>query len=172
VIYNVIQLGCLVALLGCGLQTGANGLGTLLAGRVIAGFAIGILSMVVPLYNAEIAPPSSRGFIVGLAQLQIGIGFVVAQWGGYGCSFLEGDKQWRIQLGIQMVPAFILLVGIHFLPFSPASCFIAFLYVAISPFFSGGLLNKTETMRRLLSFYNFMPQVDIPRNSQRRNLRL
>jgi MFS family permease len=124
-------LGCLIGLLGCALQTGANDLGALLAGRAIAGLAIGILSMIVPLYNAEIAPPSMRGFVVGMAQLQIGLGFIIAQWGGYGCSFLTGDKQWRVQLGIQLVPTFILMVGIQFLPFSPVRCFGVLSYVLV-----------------------------------------
>lgn len=81
--------------------------------------------MVVPLYNTEIAPPKIRGFIVGLAQQMIGIGFIAANWVGYGCQFFGAadDRQWRIPLGLQLVPAFVLLVGIQFLPFSPVSPF-------------------------------------------------
>ena len=32
----------------------------------------------------------------------IGIGFVVANWVGYGCQFLTTDAQWRVPLGIQV----------------------------------------------------------------------
>ncbi|KAJ3476109.1 hypothetical protein NLI96_g11389 [Meripilus lineatus] len=91
----------------------------MLIGRIIAGFAIGILSMTVPLYNTEIAPPKIRGFIVGLAQQMIGIGFIVANWVGYGCQFRDTDTQWRLPLGLQLVPAGLLLVGVQFMPFSP-----------------------------------------------------
>lgn len=97
-----------------------------------------ILSMTVPLYNVrfpaayylncsdtlvqtEIAPPKIRGFIVGLAQQMIGIGFIVANWVGYGCQFLDGNQSWRISLGLQLVPAFLLLIGIQFFPYSPVS---------------------------------------------------
>ncbi|KZT35508.1 general substrate transporter [Sistotremastrum suecicum HHB10207 ss-3] len=118
---RTIQIGCLWALLGCALQAGGSNIATLMVGRIIAGFAIGILSMVVPLYNTEIAPPKIRGFIVGLAQQMIGIGFIAANWVGYGCQFFgpTDNRQWRIPLGLQLVPAFVLLVGIQFLPFSP-----------------------------------------------------
>ncbi|GJE99916.1 MFS sugar transporter [Phanerochaete sordida] len=114
-----IQLGAVIALWGCAMQGGANNFACMLVGRIVAGFAIGVLSMTVPLYNTEIAPPKIRGFIVGLAQQMIGIGFIVANWVGYGCQYLEGNQGWRLSLGLQLVPAFLLLVGIQFLPNSP-----------------------------------------------------
>ena len=81
---------------------------------------ISVLSMTVPLYNVsvtfipivcenphdgtqtEIAPPKNRGFIVGLTQQMVGIGFIVANWVGYGCQFLLGNSQWRLPLGLQV----------------------------------------------------------------------
>ncbi|KAI0784194.1 general substrate transporter [Abortiporus biennis] len=114
-----IQLGATIALWGCAMQAGANNLACMLIGRIVAGFAIGILSMTVPLYNTEIAPPKIRGFIVGLAQQMIGIGFIVANWVGYGCKFLGSDTQWRLPLGLQLIPASMLLIGIQFMPYSP-----------------------------------------------------
>ncbi|KAI0042870.1 general substrate transporter [Auriscalpium vulgare] len=116
---RTIQVGAVIGLWGCAMQTGANNIGTLLVGRIVGGFSIGLLSMSVPLYNTEIAPPKIRGFIVGMAQQMIGIGFIVANWVGYGSQYLSGNAQWRLPLGLQMVPAFMLLVGIQFLPFSP-----------------------------------------------------
>ncbi|KAA1467691.1 general substrate transporter [Dentipellis sp. KUC8613] len=114
-----IQIGSVIGLWGCAMQTGANNIATLLIGRIIGGFSIGLLSMTVPLYNTEIAPPAIRGFLVGLAQQMIGIGFIVANWVGYGCQFMTGNGQWRLPLALQMIPAFMLLVGIQFLPYSP-----------------------------------------------------
>jgi sugar porter (SP) family MFS transporter len=116
---RTIQLGCLFALWGCAMQSGANNVATLLIGRVVAGFAIGILSMTVPLYNTEVAPPSIRGFLVGLNQQMLGIGFIVANWVGYGSQFIGSDISWRLPLGLQLVPAGLLLVGTQFLPYSP-----------------------------------------------------
>ncbi|KAF9009839.1 general substrate transporter [Hymenopellis radicata] len=114
-----IQLGSLFALWGCAMQCGANNVATLLVGRIIGGFAIGVLSMTVPLYNTEIAPPKIRGLLVGLFQQLLGIGFIVANWVGYGCQFIGSDASWRLALAMQLVPAGLLFVGIQFLPFSP-----------------------------------------------------
>ncbi|KAF5382196.1 hypothetical protein D9615_004252 [Tricholomella constricta] len=114
-----MALGCLFALWGAAMQCGASNVATLLIGRIIGGLAIGVLSMTVPLYNTEIAPPKTRGFLVGLTQQMIGIGFIVANWVGYGCQFLESDISWRLPLGLQLVPAGLLLVGVQFLPYSP-----------------------------------------------------
>ncbi|TFK75143.1 general substrate transporter [Pluteus cervinus] len=116
---RTIQLGALVALLGASLQAGASNVATLLAGRIVGGLAIGILSMTVPLYNTEIAPPKIRGFLVGLTQQMIGIGFIVANWVGYGSQYIKSDASWRLPLGLQLAPAALLLVGIQFLPYSP-----------------------------------------------------
>ena len=38
---------------------------------------IGSLSMIVPMYNAEIAPPEVRGALVGLQQLSITLGIMI-----------------------------------------------------------------------------------------------
>ncbi|EJD07134.1 sugar transporter [Fomitiporia mediterranea MF3/22] len=116
---RTIQIGCIWALWGCAMQGGANNVATLLIGRIVAGVAIGCLSMTVPLYNTEIAPPKIRGFIVGLAQQMIGIGFVVANWVGYGSQFIDSNTSWRLPLSLQLIPAFLLLVGVNFLPYSP-----------------------------------------------------
>jgi len=116
---RTIQIGCIFAIWGCAMQAGASNVATLLIGRIIGGIAIGILSMTVPLYNTEIAPPKIRGFLVGLTQQMIGIGFIVANWVGYGCQFIQSDVSWRLPLGLQILPAGLLFFGIHFLPYSP-----------------------------------------------------
>jgi MFS family permease len=78
--------------LGTGLQTGAQNPGMLFAGRVIGGFGIGMFSMVIPLYQAEIAPPELRGSLVSLQQLSITIGTTIAFWLDYGLHFVGGSN--------------------------------------------------------------------------------
>ncbi|KAF8199532.1 sugar transporter [Pholiota molesta] len=116
---RAIQIGALFAMWGCAMQAGASNVATLIVGRIVAGIAIGILSMTVPLYNTEVAPPKIRGFLVGLNQQMLGIGFIVANWVGYGTQFIKSDTSWRLPLGLQILPAGLLLVGIQFLPNSP-----------------------------------------------------
>ncbi|KAJ7447131.1 general substrate transporter [Mycena galericulata] len=118
---RTIQMGALVAVLGCSLQTGAQNVSYLIVGRLIAGLAIGwlISCPVVPLYQSEISPPGMRGFLTGLTQLMVSIGFLVANWVGYGCQFIRSDAQWRAALGVQIFPAALLFLGMFVLPFSP-----------------------------------------------------
>ena len=107
--------------------------------------------MVAPLYNAEIAPPEIRGLIVGLVQLMIGIGFIAAQWIGFGAQFFPDDRQWRVQLGLQMAPALLLLIGIQFLPFSPVRPHVTLLFLFTSHthhFCRDGSSSKREKKRR------------------------
>ena len=45
---------------------------------------VGSLSMIVPMYNAEIAPPEVRGALVGLQQMSITLGIMISFWIDYG----------------------------------------------------------------------------------------
>ncbi|KAK8185495.1 general substrate transporter [Phyllosticta paracitricarpa] len=100
---------------------------SILGGRFITGNSMGVgsLSMVVPMYNAEIAPPEVRGALVGLQQLSITLGIMVSFWIDYGCNYIggTGDGQhqaaWLLPLSLQVVPAVLLGVGMIFMPFSP-----------------------------------------------------
>lgn len=124
----------------------------LFAGRIIGGIGIGMFSMVIPLYQAEIAPPELRGSLVSLQQLSITIGTTIAFWLDFGFSQIGGtqckpynvpedewmvdgtfnyeaahghlcsgqkDIDWRFPIAFQIIFAWILFVGMFFLPFSP-----------------------------------------------------
>jgi MFS family permease len=68
-----IILGCLVFFVGGSLQTSAQHLGSMLAGRFVAGVGIGMLTMLAPLYQSEIAHPSVRGRLTSLQQFFLGV---------------------------------------------------------------------------------------------------
>jgi hypothetical protein len=66
------------------------------------------LVMIIPLYQAELAHPSIRGRVTALQQFMLGIGALVASWAAYGTYIgfpASSSKQWRVSLGIQIVPA-------------------------------------------------------------------
>lgn len=75
-----IQTGAMICLIGATLQAAAQNLAMILVGRILAGWAVGLLSMSVPVYQAEFAHPQSRGLIVGMAQQMIGVGFIVSTY--------------------------------------------------------------------------------------------
>ncbi|KAL2222604.1 putative MFS sugar transporter [Thermoascus aurantiacus ATCC 26904] len=116
-----IQMGAFICTVGAILQAAAQNLSMMLVGRILAGWAVGLMSMSVPVYQAECAHPRYRGLIIGLAQQMIGIGFIVSVWVGYGSLHAPDTSQfqWRFPLAFQAVPALMLVVGMAFLPESP-----------------------------------------------------
>ncbi|KAI3241046.1 hypothetical protein DTO012A7_2745 [Penicillium roqueforti] len=115
----VLFIGGLLATLGAGLQGGAVSIAMLIAGRCIAGLAIGQMSAIIPVYCSEVAPPQIRGMLASMQQWMLGLGFLVARWVGYGCTLRGGAFSWRFPLSFPVIPAIILICGIWFLPESP-----------------------------------------------------
>ncbi|KAJ2809531.1 hypothetical protein H4R20_000033 [Coemansia guatemalensis] len=114
-----IMVACVVFTLGASIQCGSRNRAMLICGRFIAGLGVGVLSMTVPVFQSEIAPPEIRGRLVSLQQWAITWGLLIAFWIDYGCHFIKSDASWRIPIGIQIVPAAILFFSMIFMPFSP-----------------------------------------------------
>lgn len=94
----------------------SNGLPLFLAARFLVGLAIGVTSMITPLYIAELAPTSIRGALVTLNQLAIVIGIAVAYYVDY---LFSGSSDWRAMFISAVIPSVLLLVALIFLPESP-----------------------------------------------------
>ncbi|KZT73597.1 general substrate transporter [Daedalea quercina L-15889] len=122
--YSIV-LAVVVFCIGVLVQDTAFHPSSIFAGRLITGIGVGSLSMAVPLYNAELAPPEVRGSLVALQQLAITFGIMVSFWIDYGTNYIGGtgatqsEAAWRLPIALQLVPALILGVGILFMPFSP-----------------------------------------------------
>ncbi|KAH8670857.1 general substrate transporter [Xylariales sp. PMI_506] len=115
-----ILIGSLIFIVGGSVQTAAQTLNYLYVGRALAGLGVGFLTMIVPLYQAEISHPSIRGRVTALQQFMLGIGALVAGWLTWGTNMDRTDSsQWRIPLGIQLLPAVILAALILLFPESP-----------------------------------------------------
>jgi sugar porter (SP) family MFS transporter len=111
-----ILVAAVVFALGSVASALAPGTAVLIISRFLLGIAIGFAAMVVPVYIAEISPSRSRGLLVSLNQFLITVGILLS----YGVSYLLADAAaWRWMLGLGLVPAVVLLVGMAFLPESP-----------------------------------------------------
>jgi SP family xylose:H+ symportor-like MFS transporter len=92
--------------------------------RILCGVAIGIASMLSPLYIAEIAPSAVRGRLVSFNQLSIVVGILIAFVANYGIAAM-GDTSWlhsvgwRLMLGSEAVPALLFLVLLIGVPDTP-----------------------------------------------------
>ncbi|ODQ83218.1 hypothetical protein BABINDRAFT_170202 [Babjeviella inositovora NRRL Y-12698] len=114
-----IQTGALFWMIGAAIQCSAQNVVQLIFGRLIAGVGIGFSSSTSAMYCAECAPKKNRGLVTGLYGLSILTGMMLMFFIGYGCSFIEGTASFRTAWGIQIIPGFMLFVGVMFLPESP-----------------------------------------------------
>lgn len=121
-----VLIACVIFTVGVIVQALLQNQSYILAGRFVTGIGVGAFSMLVPLYNAELAPPEVRGALVALQQLAITFGIMVSYWIGYGTNTLGGsgenlsDSSWLIPICIQLLPSTILAIGmISFMPQSP-----------------------------------------------------
>ncbi|OAK95267.1 general substrate transporter [Phaeosphaeriaceae sp. SRC1lsM3a] len=116
--YSIV-VAVTVFTIGSILQTAAVEYSMLTVGRLIGGMGIGALATIAPLYISEIAPPEIRGALLVLQEFSIVFGIVIAFWTTYGTRYMSGEWSWRLPFLIQMIPGFVLGIGIYFLPFSP-----------------------------------------------------
>lgn len=75
--------------------------------------------MIVPLYQAELCHPKIRGRVTALQQFMLGVGALMASWISYGTyiGFAPTNAaQWRVPLGLQIIPAVILGLLVMFFP--------------------------------------------------------
>jgi SP family xylose:H+ symportor-like MFS transporter len=92
--------------------------------RVMAGAAIGMASMLAPMYIAEVSPPSSRGMLVTFQQIAIVVGIMVVYFVNYGLQ--RGHDRaylmttaWRHMLASAAIPAILLIVVMMLVPETP-----------------------------------------------------
>ncbi|KAI4728131.1 putative MFS monosaccharide transporter [Aureobasidium sp. EXF-10728] len=116
-----MQALCVVVTIGTVIQTASVNIGMFLAGRVLAGFAVGGLVGTVPIYLSEISSPQHRGLIGGISGCGIAFGTMMSNWVGFACSYASyGPTQWRLPLGMQVPWGVILFCGLAtFMPDSP-----------------------------------------------------
>ncbi|GMF10716.1 unnamed protein product [Phytophthora lilii] len=114
---RVILMSSAMFTAGSVLMAAATTFGELLIGRLVVGVTIGFASMTVPLYIAEVSPPSIRGQLVSLNNACVTGGQFFA------CvldAFLANvDDGWRYMLGLAAIPAFLQFLGFLALPETP-----------------------------------------------------
>lgn len=61
-----IQIACVIGLIGIAMQTGSPNFAVFCTGRIIGGYASGVMFSLCPTYASEISPPEWRGRVGGL----------------------------------------------------------------------------------------------------------
>src|SRR5487761_2744510 len=122
------RFGRRATLVAAGVIFGIGAIGSALApspsllilARFVVGIAIGLSSVVSPLYISEVSPSKVRGGLASLYQFAITIGIFAAFIVDYD---LAHDGSWRWMLGLAIVPSLLLLIGMVAMPESPRYLF-------------------------------------------------
>ncbi|KAK8476318.1 hypothetical protein V6N13_085614 [Hibiscus sabdariffa] len=91
----------------------------LMIGRFVAGIGVGFAVMGAVLYNAEISPASSRGFLTSFSEVCINVGILFGYVSNYAFSKLPLSIGWRLMLGIGAIPSVFLVFAVLAMPESP-----------------------------------------------------
>lgn len=96
--------------------------------RLIGGLAVGAASVMAPAYISEIAPAEQRGRLTSIQQVAIIVGltlaflsnyFLAKTAGGSTAEFWGGFQTWRWMFWMELIPAFLFLFLLFFIPKSP-----------------------------------------------------
>jgi MFS transporter, SP family, arabinose:H+ symporter len=113
---RVMAILYVVSALGCAL---AGPWTSFLFFRFLGGLGIGGSSVLGPVYIAELAPAKWRGRLVGLFQINIVIGILLAYLSNAIIAHFQfGAIEWRLQLGVGVLPAVLFLALLFTVPHS------------------------------------------------------
>lgn len=107
ILYAISAVGCALA------ATWSS----LVAFRFIGGLGIGGSSVLCPVYMAELAPAKWRGRLVGLFQINVVVGVLLAYLSN--CVMAEsvaGAEVWRADLGVAAIPALVFFLLLFRVP--------------------------------------------------------
>lgn len=113
---TTLRLGGAIFIIGSVLAYLSSNVSVLIVARALLGVAIGFTSVTAPVFVCELAPPQSRGRLIGYYQLALTLGIALADLVGY---WLAGAGAWRLMFGLGTLPAVLFLLLLLMLPESP-----------------------------------------------------
>ena len=115
---KILMLAASLFFLSAGGSAISTNLLFFVAARLTGGIAVGVASILSPMYIAEIAPAKYRGRLVSLNQLAITTGILIAFFTNY-LLVNTGENNWRWMLAVMTAPATLLFFSLFFVPESP-----------------------------------------------------
>jgi sugar porter (SP) family MFS transporter len=112
----ILTLGGVIFIVGSVIAPLASTVWVLIAARFLLGLAIGFTSVTAPVYVSELAPPQSRGMLIGLYQFALTLGIALADLVGY---WLAGSHAWRWMFALGLLPSLVFLILVLTVPESP-----------------------------------------------------
>ena len=115
---KILMLAAMLFFISAVGSASSHSLPCFIAARVLGGLAVGVASILSPMYIAELSPAKHRGTLVSLNQLAIVIGILVAFFTNY-LLVDTGEDNWRWMLLVMTVPSVLLFFSLFFVPESP-----------------------------------------------------
>ncbi|XP_062226241.1 probable polyol transporter 4 isoform X2 [Phragmites australis] len=112
-------LGAIVFQIGAAIMTFAPSFTVLMIGRLLAGVGIGFGAMVSAVYIAEISPAAARGTLTSLPEICINLGILLGYVSNYAFSGFSEHINWRIMLGVGILPSVFIGFALFVIPESP-----------------------------------------------------
>lgn len=112
-------VAALIAVVAGVLQCASYHIAMLLVARVLCGIGAGMVMANSPVYMSEVAPPHTRGLLVGLQGVGIVTAYIVCSLCGLIFSFVDHPVQWRLTFVVLTVAAVGFACSLYFLPESP-----------------------------------------------------
>ncbi|KAK1417456.1 hypothetical protein QVD17_26583 [Tagetes erecta] len=116
--YTIVVAG-VIFFVGAILMGFATNYAFLMVGRFVAGIGVGYAIMIAPVYGAEVAPASARGFLTSFPEVFINAGIMFGYVSNYAFSKFPLHLGWRLMLGIGAIPSVFLTLGVLAMPESP-----------------------------------------------------
>ncbi|XP_062216517.1 polyol transporter 5-like [Phragmites australis] len=91
----------------------------LMVGRFVAGVGVGFALMIAPVYTAEVAPTSARGFLTSFPEVFNNFGILLGYVSNFAFARLPVHLSWRAMFLVGAVPPVFLGVAVLAMPESP-----------------------------------------------------
>ncbi|KAI3440893.1 MFS domain-containing protein [Psidium guajava] len=114
---RTFQIDTVPLILGAIVSAQANSLDEMLLGRFLVGLGIGVNTVLVPIYIAEVAPTKYRGSLGTICQIGTCLGIITSLC--LGIPSEDNPHWWRTMLYIATVPGCIITLGMQFAVDSP-----------------------------------------------------
>lgn len=114
-----MALAAVIFQMGAVVMTLAHSFEVLMFGRLLAGVGIGFGVMIAPVYIAEISPTIARGSLTSFPEIFINIGILLGYVSNYMFSGLPSHINWRIMLGVGILPSVFIGFALFIIPESP-----------------------------------------------------
>lgn len=117
---RTMVIGAIIMTIGAILQTTSFGYTQLVVARIITGVGNGLNTSTVPAYHAECSPAAKRGSLIMIEGALIAFGIMISYWIDFALFWAnDSSVQWRFPISFQVFFAFVMAVGVNFLPESP-----------------------------------------------------